>query len=32
MAWLEEKFILDKEGKLGNSSSVPLSKEHMHHG
>jgi guanylate kinase len=32
MAWLEEKFILDKDGKPGNSSSLPLSKEHMHHG
>ncbi len=32
MTWLEEKFILDKEGKQGNSSSAPVSKEHMHHG
>jgi len=32
MTWLEEKFILDKEGKQGNSSSAPASKEHLHHG
>ena len=32
MTWLEEKFILDKEGKQGNSSSAPASKEHMQHG
>jgi guanylate kinase len=32
MTWLEEKFILDKDGKQGSSSSAPVSKEHMHHG
>ena len=32
MTWLEEKFILDKEGKQGQSSAAPASKEHMHHG
>ncbi|GMV51600.1 MAG: hypothetical protein AMXMBFR67_31430 [Nitrospira sp.] len=32
MAWLEEKFILDKEGKPGNSSVPSVSKEHTNHG
>ncbi len=32
MTWLEEKFILDKQGKQANSSLAPPSKEHTHHG
>jgi guanylate kinase len=32
MAWLEEKFILDKEGRQGTSPAVPPAKESLHHG
>ncbi|MDR4473001.1 MAG: hypothetical protein MRJ92_10280 [Nitrospira sp.] len=32
MTWLEEKFILDKEGKPGNAAPAPASKEQPNHG
>ncbi len=32
MTWLEEKFILDKEGKSGNTAPAPASKEQVNHG
>ncbi|HNA28219.1 MAG TPA: guanylate kinase, partial [Nitrospira sp.] len=32
MTWLEEKFILDKEGKPGHNAQAPASKEQSNHG